>query len=93
MIVLPSLTWQSKHAVVREGRRVEDDEVELMVGLLDGVDEVALVVRLVERRLNAGLSRTLRDHPVDVVERRRAVDLRLARAEQVEVRPMEYKDA
>ena len=79
-------------AVMREGRCVEDDEVELVVGLLDGVDEVALVVRLVERRLDARLSGARGNHRVDIVERRVAVDLRLTRAEHIEVRPMQYKD-
>ena len=37
---------EDRHARVRVGRRVDDDAVDLAVGLLDLVDDAALVVRL-----------------------------------------------
>ena len=37
---------EDRHARVRVGRRIDDDAVDLAVGLLDFVDDAALVVRL-----------------------------------------------
>ena len=77
---------QDRHARVRVGRRVDDDTVDLAVGLLDLVDDAALVVGLehldlVKALCGAGLPADL-DQAVVVVA---AVDARLANAEHVEV--------
>lgn len=77
---------EDRHARVCVGRRVDDDAVDLAVGLLDLVDDVALVVGLE----NLDLVKALRgarlladlDQAVVVVA---AVDTRLANAEHVEV--------
>ena len=57
------------------------------------VDERALVVRLEEVDLEPELGGADRDPVVDLVQRLAAVDLGLARAEQVEVRALEDEDA
>ena len=77
---------QDRHARVRVSRRVDDDAVDLAVGLLDLADDAALVVGLedldlVEALCGAGLLANL-DQAVVVVA---AVDARLANAEHVEV--------
>ena len=77
---------QDRHARVRVGGRVDDDAVDLAVGLLDLVDDTALVVGLedldlVEALGGAGFLADL-DQAVIVVV---AVDARLANAEHVEV--------
>ena len=77
---------EDRHARVRVGSRVDDDAVDLAVGLLDLVDDTALVVGLedldlVEALRGAGFLADL-DQAVVVVA---AVDARLANAKHVEV--------
>ena len=77
---------ENRHARVRVGRRVDDDAVDLAVGLLDPIDDAALVVGLEDLDLikalrGTGLLADL-DQAVVVVA---AVDARLANAEHVEV--------
>lgn len=77
---------ENRHARVRVGRGVDDDAVDLAVGLLDLVDDAALVVGLedldlVKTLCGACLLAGL-DQAVVVVA---AVDTRLANAEHVEV--------
>lgn len=77
---------QDGYAGVRVGRRVDDDAVDLAVGLLDLVDDAALVVGLEDLDLVKALRGAclLADlyQAVVVVA---AVDARLANAEHVEV--------
>jgi len=77
---------QDRHAGVRVGRRIDDDAVDLAVGLLDLVDDAALVVGLEDLDLVEALRGTclLADlyQAVVVVA---AVDAWLANAEHVEV--------
>ena len=77
---------EDRHAGVRVGSRVDDDAVDLAVGLLNLVDDAALVVGLedldlVKTLCSACLLADL-DQAVVVVA---AVDARLANAEHVEV--------
>ena len=77
---------EDRDARMRIGGRVYDDAVDLAVGLLDLVDDAALVVRLedldlVEALCGARFLANL-DQAVVVVA---AVDARLANAEHVEV--------
>ena len=77
---------ENRDARVRVGRRIDDDAVDLAVGLLDLVDNAALVVGLedldlVEALDGASFLADL-DQAVVVVA---AVDARLANAEHVEV--------
>ena len=77
---------QDRNARVRVSCRVDDDAVDLAVGLLDLVDDAALVVRLEDLDLvkslrGAGLLADL-DQAVVVVA---TVDARLANAEHVEI--------
>ena len=78
--------------VVRERARVENDRRAPAAGVVDGVDQVALVVRLQVLELVAlrgGRAWT----SLDVVgEGRPSVDLRLARAEEVQVRAREQEN-
>ena len=60
---------------------------------LDQVDQLAFVVRLVKRQLRAGEGGELLAGGLDGVERGRAVDVRLADAEHVQVRAIEDHDA
>lgn len=74
------------HARMRVGRRVDDDAVDLAVGLLDLVDDAALVVGLedldIVKALRGACLLADLDQAVIVVA---AVDARLANAEHVEV--------
>ena len=77
---------QDRNARVRVGCRIDDDAVDLAVGLLDLVDDAALVVGLEDLDLvkalrGAGFLADL-DQAVIVVA---AVDARLANAKHVEV--------
>ena len=71
--------------------RVDDRDVE--VPLVQSVDQRALVVRLEELDASPSSAARRRDARVDLVERLVAVDLRLARPEQVEVRALEDEHA
>ena len=81
---------QNRDARVRVGRRVDDDAVDLAVGLLDLVDDAALVVGLEDLDLIKALRGASfladLDQTVVVVA---AVDARLANAEHVEVRAVD----
>src|SRR6476661_9149505 len=56
------------------------------------VDEGALVVRLEELDIESELPGSAADAGVDLVERFVPVDLRFARADEIEVRPLEHED-
>ena len=73
-----------------EAGRVDDDAGALVDRLVDPVDDLALAVRLVEA--NGRVAGRLAAHRLDLGERRRAVDLRLALAEPVQVRAVEDVD-
>ena len=62
------------------------------LGFVQPVDEMALVVGLAHVDLAIEVPRAVFQHGGDVVERVAAVDLRLAQAEQVQVRPVEHID-
>ena len=59
---------------------------------VNAVDELAFAVVLRELELDAELTGHHAKPLLDVRERVAAVDLRLARAEQIEVRPVEHGD-
>src|SRR5439155_80205 len=76
---------------VREAARIDDRTGRLAV-LLQKVDERALVVRLERDEIRAGVARELPAALLDGGERRRAVDLGLARSEEVQVRPVHEEE-
>lgn len=76
----------NRDAGVCIGRRVDDDEVDLVgPGLLDAIDDVALAVRLEGLQRDTFLLCQASQIPVDLGERIGAIDFRLARAEQVQI--------
>lgn len=78
---------------VREATRVNDDGVDaLLAGLLDAVHDAALVIGLEGEDAEAQLGAALLDRGVDLGERDGAVDLGLARAQEVEVGPVDEED-
>ena len=75
------------------GGGVEDDAVcTVIIRLLDGVDELALVVRLVERDVHAALLRVGADEGLQVFVGTAAVDPRLADAQHIEVRAVQNEN-
>ena len=78
-------------ARVGQAARVDDRDVE--VAAMQPVDQGALVVRLEEVDGEPELGGAGRQPGVDLVERLVAVDLRLARADEVEVRPSRTRTA
>src|SRR5512138_2561884 len=74
------------------GGRIDDKGVGRGAGGLDQVDQFALVVRLVKRKLRAGKGGELLAGGLDGVERGRSVDVRLADAEHVQIRTIEDHD-
>ena len=75
------------------GGRIDDDGVRASARLLDQVDQLALVVRLVkgqrQRKPRGGLLAAL----LDLRQRGRAIDMRLAHAEQIEIGSVQNYDA
>ena len=74
-----------RHAVLRQRGRIEQRAVERVDALVQLVDEHALVVRLQRLELDAALVSEAMQPLVDLRQGRRAVDVRLAAAEQVQV--------
>lgn len=75
------------------GGGVEDDAVcTVIIRLLDGVDELALVVRLVERDVYAALLRVGANEGLQVFVGTAAVDPRLADAQHIEVRTVQNEN-
>src|SRR5207249_7204411 len=70
---------------VREPARI-DDRTSRVAVLLEEVDQCALVVRLEGHEIAPGLTRDLATARLDLLQRRPAVHLRIACAEQVQVR-------
>ena len=79
-------------AVVRQGARVADDRRAPAPRPVDRVDQRTFVVRLHVLELVSGLRGGLAGELDEVVERRGAVVLGLALAEQVQVRAGKQKD-
>jgi hypothetical protein len=76
-----------RHGRERERCRVDDDAQGSPVdGLVDPLDELVLPIGLPEDKRTA--IRGFAAHGLDVRQRRAAIDLRLTRAEAVEVRPL-----
>ena len=94
---LPERTLDREERIAQRDRGVGQpagvDDRGVEVALVEAIDERALVVRLEEVDLEPELGRPARDLGVDVVERVVAVDLRLTRPDQVEVRALEDEDA
>ena len=74
---------------MRVGSGVDDDPGHALAQLVDGIDDLPLVVALAEVKLEASLLSRLQAQPTHVVEGFRSVDLGLPFAEEVEVRPLE----
>jgi hypothetical protein len=80
----------NRDAGVGIGRRVDDDEVDLIdPGLLDAIDDVALAVRLEGLQRDTFLLSKVDQIPVDLGECVGTIDYRLARAEQVQIGAMD----
>ena len=65
--------------------RIDNDASSYSDGLLDPVDELTFVVGLAEADFETHAFRPLLTGCLDLAERRRAIDLRLTRAEKVQV--------
>lgn len=74
-----------RNAGVSVGGSVEDDALEMPLGLLEPVHQLPLPIRLPELYLHLQHRGTFTNQPFDVRKRRVAVDFRLAGAEQVEI--------
>ena len=72
-----------------EGGRVDDDGVGGLARRLHEIDQLALVVRLMEGERQSGRRGELPATGLDRRQRRRAVDMRLAHAQQIEVGAVE----
>ena len=82
-----------RHAGVGVSARVEQHGLRTFgIGLVQPVDQVPFVVRLPHVDLEPELARPVLEHARNVVERVRPIDLRLAEAEQIEVRAVEDVD-
>src|SRR5437588_11824571 len=77
---------------VRVGPGVNDDGGGGLPRLVEPVDELTLVVRLPAVDIQAEFARESRNRSVDVRQRGRAVNLRLALAEEIEVGAIEDED-
>src|SRR5436305_15205013 len=75
--------------IVRQRSRVDDHAVGARSLLLQEVDDLALAVALKDRHLDLQLARLVAHHLVQVDQRPGAVDVRLALAEEVQVRPVD----
>ena len=87
----PEQRVAQRDAGVGQPAGIDDRDVE--VAPVQPIDERALVVRLEEVDVEPELRGPRRDPGVDLVERFVAVDLGLARADEVEVRALEDEDA
>ena len=82
---------QYGHAGMRVRGRVNHDAVHFAIGLLDAIYDCTLVIGLEYFHLNVF---TLADFPDEALKRGVipiSVDVRLAQAEQVQVRPVNHK--
>src|SRR5581483_2706793 len=79
-------------AVVAPGSRVDDDAVDVVVGVVDPLDELALAVRLPAARVDVEGVRPGVDAALELVQADPAVDLRVAPAEHVEVGAVQDED-
>jgi hypothetical protein len=78
---------------MRIGARIEHDADPVPAGLLQFVDQLALVVRLEGRDLEAEFRAKTLACRIHIAQRRRPIGLRLACAEQVQVGTVEDEDA
>src|SRR5215203_1093950 len=82
-------------AVMAQGSWIDDDSVHLWTVHLDRVDKLTFVVRLKcnDRSRWIGRCRLEFQTSDDILERRRSINPGFARAQQVQVRPVEYQIA
>src|SRR6185437_7414736 len=78
---------------VRERRGIHERAVGRPFELLDGVDQLAFMVGLAENALDAKGAGAFLRSLLDLTERHRSVDLRLSLPQQIEIRPIQYRDA
>ena len=81
-----------QYAVLRQAGRVHQRAVGAVDALVQPVDQRALVVGLEGLQPHAQFGRESVQPLLDLRERRRSVDVRLAPAEQVEVRTVQDED-
>src|SRR5690606_14505079 len=77
---------------VRISARIEDEAARLLPCLMDPVHKLALMVGLAADNGKAQRLRPRGYLLLDIGKRGRAVNMRLAQAEQVQVRPVEHMD-
>ena len=71
------------------GAGVENDRLAGAAGLLNPGDEIAFVIRLAEDHAHAAFAGRRDETRLDIGKRLAAIDLRLARAEQIEIGSVE----
>ena len=81
-----------RDAAEGETGRVDQRPVDIVDVLLKRVHQFALGIRLQGNQLDVDRLREVGQPCVDLIERRRSVDLRLAAAEQIEVGAVEHQD-
>jgi hypothetical protein len=81
------------HTRMGQSARVDQDTVGIGARLLDPVDQQPLVVGLKSVELTTRIFCHRRKEAIDFRERRRSVDLGLARAEQVQIRTVDHENA
>src|SRR6266508_1049050 len=80
------------HRRMSESSRIDDGTIGRGL-LLQEVDERAFVIRLEGDERRASVARDRYATRNDLIERRRAIDLWLARAQRVEIRPIHEQEA
>src|SRR5690606_27246244 len=77
---------------MRQSTRIDDDGIDAFLpGCLDAVDQCTFMIALERGQAGAGLTGLLDGSTFDIGKRCGAVDLRLACAEQVQVRAVQQK--
>ena len=81
----------NRHAGMRIGRRVYHQHPRTPARPLDTIHDRPFAVRLEGVHLEAQFAAQLLERPVDVAQSRASVNLRLALAEQIQVRAVDYQ--
>src|SRR6202049_1024246 len=79
---------QQSDRAMRIGTRIDDDTAALLTSLLDPIDQHAFMIGLAENDLEPMLPSARSDAFFDVGQRGAAINLRLSRAEEIEIRPI-----
>lgn len=77
---------------MRKRPGIDDDTVRPRPRRMQGINQRALVVRLLDAQFDAFAARDTLKHAVNVGERLFAIDFRFAHSEQIEVRSVQDED-